>query len=62
VVSYALVNPVIATLLGLLLDGETPVPLLAAGLPLVLIGVGMMLYGETMLGRLRDMVRKQAYE
>ena len=53
VVSYALVNPVIATLLGLLLDGETPVPLLAAGLPLVLIGVGMMLYGETALARVR---------
>ena len=62
VVSYALVNPVIATLLGLLLDGETPVPLLAAGLPLVLLGVGMMLYGETALSRVRGMVRKQAYE
>ncbi|MBN1642251.1 MAG: EamA family transporter [Anaerolineae bacterium] len=53
VVSYALVNPVIATLLGLLLDGETPVPLLAAGLPLVLVGVGMMLYGEGALARVR---------
>jgi drug/metabolite transporter (DMT)-like permease len=51
--SYSLVNPVFATLLGLLVGDETPVPLLAIGLPLVLLGVALMLYGETGLARLR---------
>ena len=51
VTSYSLVNPAIATLLGLLVGNETAVPLLAAGLPLVLIGVAVMLYGETALAR-----------
>lgn len=50
VASYSLVNPVFATLLGLLIGDETPVPLLAAGLPLVLIGVALMLYGESLVG------------
>jgi drug/metabolite transporter (DMT)-like permease len=53
VVSYSLVNPVIATLLGLVVGNESPVPLLAAGLPLVLLGVSLMLYGETALHALR---------
>jgi drug/metabolite transporter (DMT)-like permease len=52
VVSYALVNPVIATLLGLLVGDESPVPLLAIGLPLIVIGVTMMLYGESVLSYL----------
>jgi drug/metabolite transporter (DMT)-like permease len=51
--SYSLVNPVFATLLGLLVGDETPVPLLVIGLPLVLLGVALMLYGETGLARLR---------
>jgi drug/metabolite transporter (DMT)-like permease len=51
--SYALVNPVFATLLGLLVGDETPVPLLAIGLPLILLGVALMLYGEAGLARLR---------
>jgi drug/metabolite transporter (DMT)-like permease len=51
--SYSLVNPVFATLLGLLVGDETPVPLLALGLPLVLLGVALMLYGESGLARLR---------
>jgi drug/metabolite transporter (DMT)-like permease len=51
--SYALVNPVFATLLGLLVGDETPVPLLAIGLPLVLLGVALMLYGEAGLAQLR---------
>jgi drug/metabolite transporter (DMT)-like permease len=53
VVSYSLVNPVIATLLGLVVGDESPVPLLALGLPLVLIGVALMLYGEAALPYLR---------
>jgi drug/metabolite transporter (DMT)-like permease len=51
--SYSLVNPVFATLLGLLVGDETPVPLLAIGLPLVLLGVALMLYGEAVLAQLR---------
>jgi drug/metabolite transporter (DMT)-like permease len=51
--SYSLVNPVFATLLGLLVGDETPVPLLVIGLPLVLLGVALMLYGETGLTQLR---------
>ena len=51
--SYALVNPVIATLLGLLVGNETPAPFLATALPLVLIGVAFMLYGETAIPYLK---------
>ena len=58
VVSYSLVNPVIATLLGLLIGNESPVPLLALGLPLVLIGVGLMLYGETAVPYLRKVLSR----
>jgi len=61
VVSYALVNPVIALLLGLVLGDESPAPLLAAGLPLVLIGVFLMLYGEASLKRLNARTLKRAH-
>lgn len=47
VVSYALVNPAIAVLLGLGM-GEKATPWLWAGLPLVLFGVFLMLYGGTL--------------
>jgi drug/metabolite transporter (DMT)-like permease len=46
VVSYALVNPLIALLLGLGLGAEKPTPLLWAGVPLVLAALALMLYGE----------------
>lgn len=44
VVSYALVNPAIAVLLGLSM-GEKATPYLWFGLPLILLGVSLMLYG-----------------
>lgn len=47
VVSYALVNPAIAVLLGLSM-GEKAMPFLWAGLPLILTGVFLMLYGESL--------------
>lgn len=50
VVSYALVNPAIAVLLGLGM-GETATPWLWAGLPLILLGVFLMLYGGALLRR-----------
>jgi len=56
VVSYALVNPVIAVLLGLLAGNEQPVPLLALGLPLTLAGLVVMLYGELLWDALRRAV------
>jgi drug/metabolite transporter (DMT)-like permease len=47
VVSYALVNPTIAVLLGLYM-GEKVAPYLWFGLPLILLGVFLMLYGESL--------------
>jgi drug/metabolite transporter (DMT)-like permease len=47
VVSYALVNPAIAVLLGLSM-GEKAAPYLWFGLPLILLGVFLMLYGATL--------------
>lgn len=52
VVSYALVNPAIAVLLGLSM-GEAVQPYLWFGLPLILTGVFLMLYGAPLLARLR---------
>jgi drug/metabolite transporter (DMT)-like permease len=46
VVSYALVNPLIALLIGLGFAGESATPLLHFGVPLALIGLAFMLYGE----------------
>lgn len=53
VVSYALVNPLIALLLGLGLGKETATPFLWIGVPLVLLALVLMLYGEKALARLR---------
>jgi drug/metabolite transporter (DMT)-like permease len=52
VVSYALVNPLIALGLGLLLGSETPGPFLPFGAAAILLGLAVMLYGEGLLGRL----------
>jgi drug/metabolite transporter (DMT)-like permease len=49
VVSYALVNPLIALLLGLGLGAESATPFLWAGVPLVLLSLVLMLYGERVL-------------
>ena len=52
-VSYALVNPIIALVLGLWLGGETPTPFLAVGVPIALVGLAFMLYGERFFTWLR---------
>jgi len=57
VVSYALVNPIIALFLGLTLASETPTPYLVLGVPLALVGLGFMLYGERLFAWLRHKVR-----
>jgi drug/metabolite transporter (DMT)-like permease len=53
VVSYAIVNPGIAVLLGILLGNEKPVPFLLIGFPLILAGLVFMLYGQTLFDRIR---------
>jgi drug/metabolite transporter (DMT)-like permease len=53
VVSYALVNPLIALLLGLGLGAESPTPFLWAGVPLVLAALVLMLYGEKVVAWLK---------
>lgn len=52
VVSYALVNPLIALLLGLGLGNESATPFLWIGVPFVLLALALMLYGERILERL----------
>jgi drug/metabolite transporter (DMT)-like permease len=56
-VSYALVNPIIALVLGLWLAAETPTPFLAIGVPIALVGLAFMLYGERLFSWLRPKVR-----
>jgi drug/metabolite transporter (DMT)-like permease len=53
VVSYALVNPLIAIALGLVAGNESPKPLIAIGSPLIILGLGFMLYGERLAAWLR---------
>jgi drug/metabolite transporter (DMT)-like permease len=62
VVSYALVNPLIALVLGLALGAESPKPLIAVGSPLIIVGLGFMLYGGRLaawLRRRRDLSRAE---
>ena len=49
IVSYAIVNPLIAVILGILILGEAPVPLLWLGVPVILLGLVLMLYGEKII-------------
>jgi drug/metabolite transporter (DMT)-like permease len=53
VITYAFVNPVIAVLLGVLVGAEKPVTYLALGIPLVIGGLALMLYGDRLYGRIR---------
>jgi drug/metabolite transporter (DMT)-like permease len=45
IVSYAIINPLIAVMLGLLFAKEKATPLLWVGFPLILASLGLMLYG-----------------
>jgi drug/metabolite transporter (DMT)-like permease len=45
VVSYSIINPVIAVALGIFIGNEKPAPLLLLGFPLVLAGLVLMMYG-----------------
>lgn len=44
--SYAFINPLIATFLGLVVGKENPVPFLFYAFPLILLGLFLMIYGE----------------
>jgi drug/metabolite transporter (DMT)-like permease len=57
VVSYALVNPLIALVLGLGFAAESPTPYLALGVLLALVGLAFMLYGERLAAWLRSKAR-----
>ena len=58
-VSYAFVNPLIALLIGLGLAGESATPLLHFGVPLALVGLAFMLYGERLFSWLRARTDKR---
>jgi drug/metabolite transporter (DMT)-like permease len=58
-VSYALVNPLIALLIGLGFASESPTPFLHYGVPLAIVGLGFMLYGERILAWLRARAAKR---
>jgi drug/metabolite transporter (DMT)-like permease len=53
IVSYAIVNPMIAVLLGVFLGHEKTMPLLALGMPVTIIGLVFMLYGDSLMARFR---------
>jgi drug/metabolite transporter (DMT)-like permease len=54
IVSYALVNPGIAILLGFLFGREKATPYLWLGFPLILVGLTVMLYAENLIKSLSD--------
>jgi drug/metabolite transporter (DMT)-like permease len=55
IVTYALVNPLIAILLGIVLAGEKAVPHLVPGTILILSGLALLFYGERLVLMLKSM-------
>jgi len=53
IVSYAIVNPLIAVLLGIALGGEKPVAFLLPGMVAILAALFLMLYGDALIERLK---------
>lgn len=53
--SYAFVNPLIATFLGLVVGKETPAPYLGYAFPIILTGLFLMIYAEAFWGYLRTL-------
>lgn len=54
VVSYALINPVIAVFIGIVIGSESPVPYLPVAMPMILSGLTIMLYGEKILKKIKN--------
>ncbi len=57
VVSYAIINPLIAVLIGIFVGKEKSTPLLFLGMPLILVGLVLMLYGGRIFGKVKDRFR-----
>jgi len=55
IVSYSLVNPIIAVFLGLVIGDEQRVPYLFIGTPFILVGLFFMLYGDYLRDRFAGM-------
>jgi len=53
VTSYALVNPVIAVFLGIVIGREAPARYIIFGIPVVLAGLSLMMYGEQLVAYLK---------
>jgi drug/metabolite transporter (DMT)-like permease len=47
--SYAIINPLIAVILGIFLENEKPLIMLYVGMPIILFGLAFMMYGETII-------------
>ncbi len=60
--SYAIINPLIAVLLGIFLGKEEPTSILFIGMPIILTGLALMMYGETLLSFLSNTPRNSARE
>jgi drug/metabolite transporter (DMT)-like permease len=60
--SYAIVNPLIAVLLGIFLGKEETTPALFIGMPIILAGLAFMMYGETLLAFFRNDRRDKAVD
>lgn len=52
-VSYAIVNPLIAVILGIFIGGEEPLPFLIPGIATILLGLVLMLYGEELYKKIK---------
>lgn len=57
--SYAIINPLIAVLLGIFLGNERPTAHLFIGMPVILCSLALMLYGETILSVFHRVPRYQ---
>lgn len=57
IASYAFVNPLIATFLGLVIGKETAAPFLFYAFPLILTGLFLMIYADLLLRYLKTLIR-----
>ncbi len=57
ITSYSIVNPLIAVILGIIFGKERPVHFLLAGLPIIITGLVLMLYGDRMFFRKKNIIQ-----
>ena len=53
IVSYSLINPLIAVLLGIIIGREKIMPFFFFGIPMIISGLFLMLYGEAIIDKIR---------